>query len=145
MTCMLKGLPVQLSDVPLVHAVHARTGPLQSVRARPLDQPLKALVESSSDPQPQLSTLSQQQPGPQGIKKNADDAVFMAVTHQQRFAAFATSVLVVCNALVGVALPDQLMPTAFAKQKLTSDEQLTIEIFKRNTPSVVNVTNLAAK
>lgn len=35
--------------------------------------------------------------------------------------------------------------SAMAKPKLTSEEQLTIDIFKRSTPSVVNVTNLAVK
>lgn len=34
---------------------------------------------------------------------------------------------------------------ALARPKLTPEEQLTIEIFKRSTPSVVNVTNLAIK
>ncbi|GFR44588.1 hypothetical protein Agub_g5865 [Astrephomene gubernaculifera] len=34
---------------------------------------------------------------------------------------------------------------AFSQPRLTSEEQLTIDIFKRSTPSVVNVTNLAIK
>jgi hypothetical protein len=34
---------------------------------------------------------------------------------------------------------------AFAKPRLTPDEQLNISIFKASTPSVVNVTNLASR
>jgi hypothetical protein len=34
---------------------------------------------------------------------------------------------------------------AAAKPRMTPDEQVTIDIFKRSTPSVVNVTNLTAR
>jgi hypothetical protein len=34
---------------------------------------------------------------------------------------------------------------AAAKARMTPDEQVTIDIFKRSTPSVVNVTNLTAR
>jgi hypothetical protein len=45
--------------------------------------------------------------------------------------------------VLGTLLPPP--PAVEAKPRLTSEEQLTIDIFKRNTPSVVNVTNLAVK
>lgn len=39
-----------------------------------------------------------------------------------------------------------LMPdSASAKARMTPDEQVTIDVFKRSTPSVVNVTNMAAR
>jgi hypothetical protein len=34
---------------------------------------------------------------------------------------------------------------AAAKPRMTPDEQVTVDIFKRSTPSVVNVTNLTAR
>lgn len=36
-------------------------------------------------------------------------------------------------------------PPAHARARMTAEEQLSIDIFKRSTPSVVNVTNLAVK
>jgi hypothetical protein len=39
-----------------------------------------------------------------------------------------------------------LAPSAAgAKARMTPDEQLTVDIFKKSTPSVVNVTNLATR
>lgn len=107
----------------------------------------KTLVEASvRRTVSQLTGTSQQQSSDSRSGQHLKDGpVGASASLQQRLAALATSALVICNALAGFALPDELMPAALAKPKLTPDEQLTIEIFKRNTPSVVNVTNLAAK
>ncbi|CAL8468546.1 g8086 [Coccomyxa elongata] len=48
-------------------------------------------------------------------------------------------------ALAGILLFECPTGIAHAKTKLTADEQLTVNLFKRNTPSVVFITNLAVR
>lgn len=48
-------------------------------------------------------------------------------------------------ALAAVMLTESVGGTAYAKPRLTQDEQLTVDLFKRNTPSVVFITNLAVR
>jgi len=48
-------------------------------------------------------------------------------------------------ALAAIILTECIAGTAYAKPRLTQDEQLTVDLFKRNTPSVVFITNLAVR
>ncbi len=48
-------------------------------------------------------------------------------------------------ALAGILLFECPTGIAHAKTKLTADEELTVNLFKRNTPSVVFITNLAVR
>ncbi|PNW86485.1 hypothetical protein CHLRE_02g088400v5 [Chlamydomonas reinhardtii] len=62
---------------------------------------------------------------------------------RERFLSGAVALLGTASLLVGAVTvgPSPVM----AKPRMTPEEQLTIEIFRKNTPSVVNVTNLAVK
>jgi hypothetical protein len=48
-------------------------------------------------------------------------------------------------ALAGILLTECAPGVAYARPRLTQDEQLTVDLFKRNTPSVVFITNLAVR
>ena len=48
-------------------------------------------------------------------------------------------------ALAGILLTECTPGIAHARPRLTQDEQLTVDLFKRNTPSVVFITNLAVR
>ncbi|KAG2485564.1 hypothetical protein HYH03_015729 [Edaphochlamys debaryana] len=61
----------------------------------------------------------------------------------QRMLTSAVAAVASVSLLAGSAL---VVPgTAVGRPRLTQEEQLTIDIFKKSTPSVVNVTNLAIK
>ncbi len=62
---------------------------------------------------------------------------------QQVLGSLAAPAVVV--ALAGILLLECPIGIAHAKTRLTADEQLTIDLFKRNTPSVVFITNLAVR
>ena len=61
----------------------------------------------------------------------------------QRLASLSRSAAAI--ALAGILLTGCTTDAAYAKSKLTQDEQLTVDLFKRNTPSVVFITNLAVR
>ncbi|KAK9830249.1 hypothetical protein WJX72_010580 [[Myrmecia] bisecta] len=50
-----------------------------------------------------------------------------------------------CAILLGNALLTTPLDAAWARTRLTADEKNTIELFRENTPSVVYITNLAAR
>jgi len=57
----------------------------------------------------------------------------------------ATLLLAAALSLGGVSAPMPVEATAAVKRRLTQEEKLTVDLFNRNTPSVVNVTNLSAR
>jgi hypothetical protein len=71
-----------------------------------------------------------------------DDATSSRTSHAPSLAA-ATAVAL-GSAMAAASLLMHPLP-AFAKARMTPDEQLNISIFKISTPSVVNVTNLAVR
>eukprot|EP00775_Hariotina_reticulata_P001416 gene1416-1758_t len=65
-----------------------------------------------------------------------------------RAASFAATLLLAISTCVApLNTPGLLMvpAAAEARSRMTQDEQVTVDIFRRSTPSVVNVTNLAAR
>eukprot|EP00882_Tetradesmus_deserticola_P019225 GHRQ01020679.1.p1 GENE.GHRQ01020679.1~~GHRQ01020679.1.p1 ORF type:complete len:264 (+),score=78.75 GHRQ01020679.1:899-1690(+) len=59
--------------------------------------------------------------------------------------SMAAAAAVTLSSLLGPELTLLGPGAAAAKSRMTPDEQVTIDIFKRSTPSVVNVTNLTAR
>lgn len=91
--------------------------------------------DAARDRPPTLQPQPQQQPQAQQ-QQHADST---------RLAAAATSALAAAGLGMAVWLGPAGMQPALAQPKMTPDETLTISVFKKATPSVVNVTNLTAR
>jgi hypothetical protein len=66
--------------------------------------------------------------------------------HLSSICAAAAITLSSCLAPAGLLPPVLLTPAAAeARPRMTSEEQVSIDVFKKSTPSVVNVTNLTAR
>jgi hypothetical protein len=92
----------------------------------------------------------QQQPRPRGVPEGPgaqQAAPAQSGGPATRAAAVVAAAAVTLASLLGpVSLPPPLAPAAAeARARLTPEEQLTVDVFKRNVPSVVNVTNLAVR
>lgn len=59
--------------------------------------------------------------------------------------SIAAAAAVTLSSLLGPEVPLLGPGAAAAQPRMTPDEKVTIDIFKRSTPSVVNVTNLTAR
>ena len=99
----------------------------------------------------QQAGAAAQEPGrPAGQQSNAAAAGDAARAIAARAAAaLAAGTLTLATLLAPAGAPPLLMPlapaAAEARARLTPEEQLTVDVFKRNVPSVVNVTNLAVR
>lgn len=71
-----------------------------------------------------------------------DHATSTRTSHAPSFAA--ATAIGIGSVIAAASMLLSPLP-AFAKPRLTPDEQLNISIFKTSTPSVVNVTNLAVR
>jgi hypothetical protein len=68
-----------------------------------------------------------------------------SIDPMSRFVSIAAAALIAASSLLGTPGYPLAPGASQAKARMTPDEMVTIEIFKKSTPSVVNVTNLAVR
>lgn len=151
--------PTQLAHQPTRQAVHAVPLQQRTVQQACLVQPsiqqharsrVAAAASSSphgadSDPASHSKAASTHQnrmaqQGQQVVRPQQPQQQHPAV-HQQLASACAAAVITLSSCLA----PAGLAPPAQAQPRMTAEERVSVEVFKKSTPSVVNVTNLTAR